>query len=115
SDNGSSDGTAEICRAAAAGDARVRYLREESNRGPTWNFNRVLSFAHEAEFYMWAAHDDLWAPDYASSCIRFLREQPDAGLCGTTVNLVDESRQKTVEIDHGCSTLGLSRVERAIR
>src|SRR5438128_542667 len=40
SDNASTDGTTEICRAYAARDARIRYSRLEHNIGGSPNFNR---------------------------------------------------------------------------
>ncbi len=43
SDNGSTDGTGEICRAFAARDGRVRYHRSAQNRGGAWNFNQVFA------------------------------------------------------------------------
>src|SRR4051794_27811047 len=42
SDNGSTDGTREICERFAAEDPRVRYHQEVQNRGAVWNFNRVV-------------------------------------------------------------------------
>src|SRR5262245_39362496 len=40
SDNASTDGTAAICLAAAAGDPRVHYSRAEQNGGLAFNHNR---------------------------------------------------------------------------
>ncbi len=88
SDNGSTDGTQEICRAVAAADARVRYLRAETNRGGTWNYRRVLERS-SAPLFSWAAVDDLWLPTFASSCVRALDERPDAVLAMTRARLVD--------------------------
>jgi glycosyltransferase involved in cell wall biosynthesis len=113
SDNGSTDETPSVCRGIASRDSRVRYFREGANRGPTWNFNRVLQHAPHAPYFMWAAADDRWAPDYASSCIRFLELHPEAGLCGTFAAFVPPEGGETVEIDLGGSTLGLGPAARA--
>src|SRR5262245_32943693 len=58
SDNASTDGTEEICRALARRDRRIEYHRSTRNRGPAWNFNRVVELA-DAEYFKWAAYDDL--------------------------------------------------------
>ena len=42
SDNASTDRTQEICRAYAARDARIRYVRQDRNIGAGPNHNRVL-------------------------------------------------------------------------
>jgi glycosyltransferase involved in cell wall biosynthesis len=114
SDNASTDGTRDIGRRYAARDPRVRFLREETNRGPTWNFNRLLQHAREAPYFMWAGDDDFWAPDYASSCIRFLESHPEAVVCGTRAAILDREGRETGEIDIGGSTLGASAVGRAV-
>ena len=75
SDNGSTDGTQEICRRYAAGDPRVRYYREETNRGATWNYNRLLDLA-TAPYFKWAAHDDMIAPTYLEKCVEVLDRDP---------------------------------------
>lgn len=115
SDNGSTDGTRETCLGYAARDRRVRYLREEVNRGPTWNFGRVLEFAERAPYFMWAAHDDRWAPEYASSCIRFLESHPDVVLCATAAAFTYADGRPSGWVDRGFSTMGMSAVDRAVR
>ena len=75
SDNGSTDGTEEICRATAELDARVRYIRHELNRGAAWNFNSVAREARGALFKL-AAADDICAPTYLQSCIAAFDEAP---------------------------------------
>ena len=63
SDNASTDRTEEICREYAAKDRRIRYVRQETNRGATANFQYVLDEA-VGEYFMWAAHDDWWDPNF---------------------------------------------------
>ena len=76
-DNGSTDGTEEICRSAAAADPRVRYDRSPQNLGATWNYNRLVGMA-EGEFFKWAAHDDLLAPGFLTECTSELLRDPSA-------------------------------------
>lgn len=74
-DNASTDSTEATCRAAAAADARIRYVRHAENRGAEANFAFVLGQAR-APLFMWAAADDQWSPDFASRCVSFLQANP---------------------------------------
>src|SRR2546426_6424374 len=80
SDNASTDGTEAICREYAAKDHRVRYYRGERNRGAVWNWNRVFELSG-GEYFKWAAHDDLCAPDYVERCVEVLDRDPSVVLC----------------------------------
>jgi glycosyl transferase family 2 len=80
SDNGSTDATEAICRAFAVRDSRIRYHREPSNRGATWNFNRVVELAR-GPLFRWAAHDDVCAPELLERCVAALAANPRAVLC----------------------------------
>jgi len=88
SDNGSTDGTQAICEAYAARDGRVRYYREEVNRGAAWNYNRVVELAR-GEYFKWAAHDDLLAPTLLERCVQGLESDRSAVLCFTDDQDVD--------------------------
>jgi hypothetical protein len=89
SDNASSDATESICREYARRDPRVSYQRSDEDRGAVWNFNQVFGLAR-GTYFMWAAHDDLRAPRYMSACVAELESHPDAGLCCTEVEFIDE-------------------------
>lgn len=69
SDNGSTDGTEMICREYAAKDPRIRYVRQSENRGMLFNFLFVLDEA-QGKFFMWAAHDDIWAPNWVETMLQ---------------------------------------------
>jgi glycosyltransferase involved in cell wall biosynthesis len=71
SDNASTDATGQICREYASKDPRVRYHRNATNIGITGNFDKVFELAG-GELFMWAAHDDLWEPNFVSRCVRAL-------------------------------------------
>lgn len=93
SDNASTDGTPQICRYFAARDRRVRYYRSGENLGASANFNHVVTRAR-GEYFKWAAHDDLCAPDYLKSCVGVLDRQPDVILCHTTSCAIDEQGKR---------------------
>lgn len=76
SDNASTDGTEEIGRSYAARDKRVQYHRNERNLGAPDNYNNLVHRA-QGEFFRWACHDDLCAPNHLSSCLRAFEEGPE--------------------------------------
>jgi len=88
SDNHSADRTEEICRQFAARDARIRYLRQPQNQGMPWNFACVVREA-QGEYFMWAAHDDLFDPAYIRKCLEKLAAHPQAIFCCTEINFID--------------------------
>jgi glycosyltransferase involved in cell wall biosynthesis len=76
SDNASSDDTEAICRAIAAEDARVRYIRQSENVGPTANFNVLFEQASRSPYVMVLADDDWLEPDYVERCLSVLERRP---------------------------------------
>ncbi len=98
SDNGSTDGTPEICRAYAARDRRIRYYRHEQNRGASWNFNRVFELS-SGKYFKWAACDDLCAPEYLARCVEVLERDPSVVLCHSRTAYIDEAGRVTGEYD----------------
>lgn len=80
SDNASTDGTAAICREYAANDSRIRYIRQPENIGAENNFKYVLRES-VGEYFMWAACDDSWSPDWISSIVQNFQDT-DIGLFG---------------------------------
>ena len=79
SDNASTDGTEEICRTYAAADPRIRYFRNEENLGASRNFNRVFQLS-SGEYFKWAAHDDLCAPEFVARCVEVLESDDSVVL-----------------------------------
>lgn len=76
SDNASTDNTSEIVKAFAARDERIRYHRQSTNIGAHANFRFVLGAA-TAKYFMWAADDDLWEPEFIDENVCFLEAHPD--------------------------------------
>lgn len=80
SDNASTDATQRICLEYAAKDPRIQYHRNAVNTGLDNNFNRVFELS-SGKFFMWAAHDDIWEPNFVSRCLKVLRHYPSVVLC----------------------------------
>lgn len=77
SDNASTDKTQEICHEYAMRDSRIRYYRNQQNMGIVWNFNRVFELS-TGEYFMWAADDDGWERDYASTLLSVMSRFPES-------------------------------------
>jgi glycosyltransferase involved in cell wall biosynthesis len=92
SDNASTDGTREICRAYAAKDPRIHYYRNEKNVGAARNYNRVFELS-SGEYFKWAAHDDLCGPELLERCVEVLDRESDVIMCYAKTILVDEHGQ----------------------
>ena len=90
SDNASTDGTQAICRQYAARDERVRYVRQEVNRGAGWNFSETFRLAR-GEYFKWAAHDDLCAPTFLERCVERLEQDPALVLCFSRSAVIDHA------------------------
>jgi len=76
SDQASSDGTEALCRALAAEDDRIRYLRHATNAGgSTANFN-LLGRELRGEYAMLLADDDWLDPAYVERCLAELEADP---------------------------------------
>ena len=87
-DNASTDGTERISRTFAQKDSRIRYERAEHNVGAAGNFNRVFELAR-GDYFKWAAHDDVCGPDFLSSTVAVLDDDPNVVLCCPKISLID--------------------------
>ena len=89
SDNASTDSTERICRMYMSRDSRIRYYRNESNMGASWNYNRVFALS-SGEYFKWAADDDLCAPEMIQRCVDVLDQYPDVVVCHSKTRIIDE-------------------------
>jgi glycosyltransferase involved in cell wall biosynthesis len=87
-DNASGDGTEGICRAAAARDARVRYVRRPRDVGVRENWNALAREAR-GRYFCWAPGHDRWRPDFLAACVAALEEQPRRAALGRTAASAD--------------------------
>ncbi|TKB65207.1 MAG: glycosyltransferase family 2 protein [Nitrospira sp.] len=92
SDNGSTDRTKEIGQAYASRDPRVKFVRSETNKGASWNYQRTFELGR-GEYFRWAPSDDLFAPDSLAECVAALDASPDAVLCYPKTDIIDSQGQ----------------------
>lgn len=95
SDNCSTDSTETICREFERRDPRIRYFRQAENKGALANFVFVLGEAR-AEFFMWAAHDDVFEKDWISSLLPLSMDHNCISF--GQVQTIDEGGAKTLHI-----------------
>ncbi|MDX2175415.1 MAG: glycosyltransferase [Candidatus Sumerlaeia bacterium] len=70
-DDGSSDGTLELLRAAAGADPRISVVAGEHAGRPAVGRNRALAHAR-GRWIAWQDADDLWAPGHLSTMLKAL-------------------------------------------
>jgi glycosyltransferase involved in cell wall biosynthesis len=88
-DDASTDGTAEICRAYAAKDPRIRFHANGRNLGLADNHNRVVELAR-GRFFHWMGADDAHDPRFLERCLAALAAEPEAVLAHTAIRVIDE-------------------------
>ncbi len=103
SDNASTDHTAELCKQYAAQDARIRYYRNVTNIGGANNENLTFRLAR-GEYFRWAAHDDICAPELLARCVAMLDANPQIVLCSTAIIKIDEKGNQLTLLDRNKST-----------
>ncbi len=95
SDNGSTDRTEDICRAFGDRDARVRYVRNDHNRGAAWNYNHTFALS-DSLYFKWASHDDICAPQFLEKCVSVLNSRgPQAVVCYPRTLLINAAGHVT--------------------
>jgi glycosyltransferase involved in cell wall biosynthesis len=110
SDNASTDETEDICKKYAARDERIRYYRNGTNIGGANNENRTFLLS-KGEYFRWAAHDDLVAPESIAKCMAVLDQEPSVILCSSMVTEINEDGEviRTISVNRGTSTNSYER------
>lgn len=107
SDDNSQDDTADIAIQIAREDDRVEYIRQPKNL-KYQNFGFLLRHAR-TDYFMWAAGDDRWHPDFVSRCIAELDANPQLVL--VTPRVAFEQAGKQVGLSNATYPLLGSRGE----
>jgi len=92
SDNASTDSTEKICQEYSLKDKRIRYIRQQKNMGPTWNFYFVLKEA-KFPYFVWTAVDDIWLPEFLEKTIKVLESNEYVGSISKINYDVSKSRK----------------------
>lgn len=111
SNNASTDDTLAIVRARCANDKRVT-IRSRATLAPAdVHYNEVLEHAPSSEFFMWAAHDDVFFPTYVSRCVELFRRYPQALSAGSAFRLIDMSGH-TIRFERNIHSVGMDLAEK---
>ena len=92
-DDGSTDGTSELVRAAAAADARLRYVRQ-SNAGAATARNAGLDQA-SGDYVAFLDSDDSWKPWHLRLAVAVLDRHPQVGMVWSNIDFVDAQGRTT--------------------
>jgi glycosyltransferase involved in cell wall biosynthesis len=103
SDNASTDSTLEICREYARKDPRIRLVEQKANLGLAANHNMVFDLAR-AEYFKWAAADDLYGRDLLQCCVDALDRHPDVVLAHAYEGVVDHIGNVTQAMPYPLAT-----------
>ncbi|MCG8490856.1 MAG: glycosyltransferase family 2 protein [Sneathiellales bacterium] len=77
SDNASTDETPNIIKKWADKDPRISHYRHPETVSMELNFGSVIEKA-SGQWFCYAAHDDLWSPNYIEELVKPLQKRPDA-------------------------------------
>lgn len=88
------DATYAVCLAHARQDARFQVVQQTQRLGYVGNCNFLLGQS-EADYALFAFHDDILAPDYIALLANALDRRPEAVMAFTDVQLTDvDGRQE---------------------
>ena len=88
SDNASTDKTAQIIFDLMKTDERISYIRQPEKIDVTENF-LLLTQNVDTPYFLWAASDDMWAPEFLQTCIDLLESNPKIGMSHTGICNID--------------------------
>jgi glycosyltransferase involved in cell wall biosynthesis len=88
SDDGSTDGTADICRSYAVRDGRITFFAQPKNLN-YGNFRYLVQQA-STDYFMWAAGDDWWDATVIEKELAVLEYNPDVVCCVPKVMFVKD-------------------------
>jgi glycosyltransferase involved in cell wall biosynthesis len=110
-DNASTDGTADICRAYAAADSRIRYVRNDTNIGVYRNCNRVIQLS-TGEYFKLAAADDVCHQQLVARCVDVLEADATIVAAYSRTRFMDDSGNWLALSDPGWHLMSENRRER---
>ena len=88
-DDGSDDDTAAILEELSASDKRIRFLKNEQNRGASYTRNRAIALA-EGEWIAFLDSDDRWHPQKLQKQLALAEQHPDLVVSYTASAFIDE-------------------------
>ena len=94
-DDCSTDNSWEIIQSYAAKDDRIKAYRNELNCEIVETRNRGLNHSSDdAKYFAIIDSDDVATPDRLHSQVKFLEDNPEYGMVGSDVIIIDENSQR---------------------
>lgn len=90
SDDCSTDGSMMICEFFARQDSRIKYIRQSITLGISRNMEFLLANA-TGQYFMWAADDDLWHPNFISNLLEALSKSTSGIVAFCPYSFIDEN------------------------
>lgn len=94
SDNASADNTEQVVAECTRRFGRVRYFRQDENKGPDRNYNKAVELA-TGEYCWLLADDDLMRPTAVETVLRAIRD--DVSLILVNVEFMDFTLSKPID------------------
>lgn len=101
--------TGMVVREFMAKDPRIRYYRQEVNKGPTHNFEFVIGKS-TGEYFMWAADDDGWKDIYIEKCLREFFKNDSLVLCYSEAAKRSGTSQQESILTSDITTVGMGKI-----
>jgi len=101
-DDGSRDGTSEVCKSYANKDNRIRYFRFEENSGcPAVRYNDGMKLA-TSPYFMFMFDDDFWYSHAISALLTAKkREYKDCGMVYGLTDIIDYQNPRSRKMNFG--------------
>lgn len=87
-DNGSTDGSREICRDYARRDSRIRFFENKHNIGGSANHRLVYELS-TGDYFTWGSGHDYFEPSFIRRTLEVLQANPSVVLCGVATVVED--------------------------
>ncbi|OQY48205.1 MAG: hypothetical protein B6247_25485, partial [Candidatus Parabeggiatoa sp. nov. 2] len=88
-DDASTDNSYEIIQKYAQKNSIIKVVKNETNKGLFYNLEKLLELS-KGEYICFVSSDDAWHPDFFQKSMELLLKYPEAGLCSSLIDLMDE-------------------------
>lgn len=106
--------TEKVVRDLMQQDPRIKYFRQEQNLGPFYNYKFLVEQA-QGDYFAWACDDDARKPEFIAACIKEFERLKTPVVVNSYSQRVDWQSGETLDIDRGCTTIGLPAYKRYIK
>jgi len=110
-DDGSTDGSRDICREYANRDERIRLFENKHNLGALQNHKFVFD-ASKGDYFAWGSGHDYLHPAFVSRLLENLQANPSVVMCCPQSVFVSENGEILRTPKGGLDTRGLASVTR---